>query len=250
MKEDLQSIIEEEKGVATCIFCGKTLQGHDVVLYRDWYAHRECTKESIGIQTADFDMLPFYAGSLSLIFGLLAATMLLTALSGIDLITGPRILIPGFVFMTSALLLQSIGFYGFTISFKDILGIGGAIVSILGAVLQATCAIILQTYGYDIAYYDPESGFLFLDAIPGFAIAYALAIGFVALTIALSGFILLFYDSVMGNQSIRRIVALILIIGSMFCILSPIGYLIEAIVVVALFLSVEMPRDWTRMSDL
>ncbi len=244
----IQEIADDEKGVATCIFCGKPLQGHEVVLYRDWHVHKECADGAINKVYEDFDRTPFYAGSISLLFGILAAILLLQGLSPIDITTGPRMMIPGFAFMAAALLLQSIGFYGFTATFKDFIGLGGSILAITGAVFLAISAALLQVFGYDPAFYDPETGFLVFDLLPGYTIAYALAIGFVTLTLMLIAIILFLYEDIVARGSSGRGFAVIVLISALLSPLHPVGLLAEAFIVSVVFLSVEIPKDWRGMS--
>ena len=199
LASNIQDIADEEKGVATCIFCGKLLQGQEVVKYRDWYVHKECAEGAIDQVYENFDKVPFYTGSISLMFGILAAILLFQGLSPIDIVTGPTMMIHGFVLMTAAMHLQSIGFYGITATFKDLIGIGGSILSIISGIFLSLSAALLQLYGYNPSFYDPETGYLVFEILPGYTIVYALAVGFVALTLLLTAGFIFLYDDVIGS---------------------------------------------------
>ncbi len=246
----MQDSTDTERTFATCIFCGELLENRDVVKYRSWYAHKACTTRAMEKQVEDFDKKPFYAGSTSLFFGVITAGLFFQLFPFLGSLEDPSALIAINALMAVTLFLQSFGFFGFTMSFKDPYGIGSGIIALLAAAFFVLAGSNLQVHGYNPAYYDPETGFLILSMVPGYSLSYALAMSLTVLVMFAGAVLMMLYGDYIGTQSMNRIGVVFLFVGAVITVLVPGGILIEAISITALFLLVDIPKDWQSMTDV
>lgn len=244
MKDNIQSIADEEKGVATCILCGKLLEGYQVVKYRDWYAHAECAQGALERQVDNFNRTPFILGSLGAIFGyVLAAPILLMTEPMLD----PTGYIFAFIGMAICLLFQVFGFYGFASNYDEGIGIICSIISVISAVAHLFVASLLFQYGYDPLYHDPETGVLLLMNIPNMELALFLAFGFLLLLMILAAVMVLLLGESVSKGIDNRVIAVIFVASGALMPWTPINFFIEMFLITILFLSAKVPKEWRKI---
>jgi len=243
----MQKDVDAEKGVATCILCGKLLQEHEVVKYRDWYAHSECAQDALKRQVGDFDKTPFRIGSVGMIFGVILATPIF--LAGVPLMD-PTAYLVAFLGMAICLGFQAFGFYGFGSNYDEITGIICTILAAVSAISHLVVSILFLQYGYNPQYYDPETGALMLQSIPSLSIGIFLSFGLLLLLMVMTAIMILLVGESATWGFDNRIIAVIFIGSGALMPLTPINFFVEMILVTALFLSAKVPDEWKKLEAI
>ncbi len=244
MTDGIQAAAEDEKGVATCILCGKPLKGFQTVIFRDWHAHAECAQEALEKQVDNFNRIPFWIGSLGCVFGIiLAFPFLLLPMQ----VYNPTPYWIAFLGMAISLFFQVFGFYGFASNYDEGTGIICAIIAVAAGVCHLFTTSLFIEYGYDTQYYDPETGLLVVRSIPNMEISLFLSFGFLLLLMALVAIMVLLLGQSATFGFDNRIIVVILVGAAALMPFVPLNFYIEIILVTALFLSAQVPKEWKKV---
>ncbi len=258
----MQDVVDDEKGIATCILCGKPLKGLQVVKYRDWHAHAECAQAALKRQVDDFDRIPFVIGIIGTIIGILVClplvfvpnasqdpiAFLIGLLSLTSAVTDPTIYWIAFAGIGISLLLQSFGLYGFAKNYDEGVGRICAVIAIVNGLLYFGTSFILVQFGYNPTYYDPETGFLMFDMLPDFLFALLSAhLILLILMVMIAVMILLLGESITFGFN-NRIIAFIFIASGAALVFAPLNFLTETILMLLLFMTARIPKEWSKIT--